>query len=309
MDLDHVAADVLSIKDMLNTIRKDKTMKLQLLPIEQELAAITERFEEHFDGNKQDMDSLKSEVEAIKLQLVEMQKARTNEQNIQNVALEQFEKPLSPAKVKSDADRSKRWFFGEMVDKFKGKVEEKFSKTSSKQDKPKERVFFESLKELLETQLAQNEQERLGQQYTISRNRSSTKRSQDSGFSFSQTNTPLPPGVSSQSNHILNFSSDASLALEGTHPPPPTTTVVTDASITNQTDILSRIKEEDAVVPPTASTPISKRAPSELMTQSMPFSPSDRDSIFQDNYELLSLRFDGFLSGLLTIVDSYLKEN
>ena len=310
MDLDHVTADVFSIKDMLNTIRKDETMKLQLLPIEQELAAITERFQEHFDGNKQDMDSLRSEVEAIKLQLEEMQKARTNDQNIQNVALEQFEKPLSPKKVRSDADRSKRWSFGdigEMVDKFKGKVEEKFSKTSSKQDKPKERVFFESLKELLETQLAQNEQERLGQQYTISRNRSSTKGSRDSGFSFSLTNTPT--GFSSQSSHISNSSSDARLALEGTHHTPPTTTVVTDASITNQTDILSGIKEEDAIIPPTAPIPISKKAPSELMTHSTPFSPSDRDSIFQDNYELLSLRFDGFLSGLLTIVESYLKEN
>ena len=312
MDLDHVAADVLSIKDMLNMIRKDETMKLQLLPIEQELAAITERFQEHFDGNKQDMDLLKSEVEAIRLQLEEMQKARTNEQNIQNVALEQFEKPLrSPTKVKPDADRSKRWSFGdigEMVDKFKGKVEEKFSKTSSKQDKPKERVFFESLKDLLETQLAQNEQERLGQQCTISRNRSSTKGSRDSGFSFSLTNTSLPPGFSSQSSHISNSSSDASLALEGTHPPPPNTTVVTDASITNQTDILSGIKE-DEIVPPTVPIPIQERAPSELMTHSTPLSPSYRDSVLPDNYELLSLRFDGFLSGLLTIVDSYLKEN
>ena len=119
----------------------------------------------------------------------------------------------------------------------------------------------------------------------------------------------MSTGFSSQSSHILNFSSDASLALEGTHPPPPNTIVVTDASITNQTDILSGIKEEDEIVPPTAPIPISIRTPSELMTHSTPLSPSDRDSIFQDNYELLSLRFDGFLSGLLTIVDSYLKEN
>ena len=313
MDLDHVAADVFSIKDMLNTIGKDETMKLQLLPIEQELAAITERFQDHFEGNKQDMDLLKSEVEVIKLQLEEMQKVRTNDQNIQNVALEQFEKPLrSSTKVKSDVDRSKRWSFGdigEMVDKFKGKVEEKFSKTSSKQDKPKERVFFESLKELLETQLAQNEQERLGQQYTTSRKRSSTK---DSGFSSSLTNrTSLPPGFSSQSSRISTSSSDTSLTLEGTQPPPPNTTMVTDASITNQTDhrpvMLSGIKEEVETVSPTAPIPMPERAPSDFMN-STPLSP-DPDSVFLDNYVSLSSRFDGFLSDLLTIVDSYLNQS
>ena len=310
MDLKHVAADILSIKHMLNTIGKDEAMKLQLLPIEQELAAITERFQKHFDGNKQDMDSLKSEVEAIKLQLEEMQKVKTNDQNIQNIALEQIEKPLSPTKVKSDADRSKRWSFGdigEMVDKFKEKVEEKFSKTSSKQGKPKEQVFFEGLKELLETQL---DQERLGRQNAISRKRSSTK---DSGiFSSSLTNsTSLPPGFSSQSSRMSTSSSDTSLTLEGTQPPPPNTTMVTNASITNQTDdrpvMLSGIKEEVETVSPTAPIPMPERAPSKFMI-STPLSP-DRDSAFLDNYESLSSRFDGFLSGLLTIVDSYLNQS
>ena len=133
MDLDHVAADVFSIKHCLNSIEKDETMKLQLQPIEQEVAVITKRFQKHFDGDKQDMDLLKSEVEAIRLQ--ELQKARTNEQNIQNVPLEQIEKPiLHNSKIKSDADRS----IEGIIDKFKGEVKE-FSNTSSQQDKLKER--------------------------------------------------------------------------------------------------------------------------------------------------------------------------
>ena len=268
---------------MLYIKQKDETMKLQLLPIEQELAAITERFQKHFDGNKQDIDLLESEVEAIKLQLEE----------IQNVTLKQFEKPLrSPTKVRSDAERSKKWSFGdigEMVDELKGKVEEKFSKTSPKQDKPKEQVLFESLKELLETQLAQK---RL---YTISQKRTSSQESRDSGFSSSLTNkTFLPTGFSSQSSFISTSSSDTSPELTY---PLHTSTI---ASVNNQTENRPEMLSEVEIGPPTV--------PGISLTDLTHSTPLFSASAFQDISELISLRFDAFLSDLLTIVDSYLGQ-